>query len=308
MSRFAAIIIACLTAGIAGTASAQFVVLKDNVTKLGPAQFELADGKVWKIVKVGENTARSELQLSQVLRLEFPTPDELTLGNSLLGAGKTDEALELLKKGRDKFAPLKDVPGSYYNELFFAYVEALAQAGKFDDTVKVMPQLRALKLTDAQKTRLKILQLNVDRQTSSDYASIIAQADNILSETDDSAIGAAIWMIQGDVYQKQKDYEKALFAYLRVPVFYGTQVQRVPEAEMAAAGCLGLMRRFEDAATYYKRIVETYPGSAIAAKAQTEEAKIRGLKNDEGGSAKSGDAKKEEAPKAEEAAKTEEKK
>lgn len=84
-------------------------------------------------------------------------------------------------------------------------------------------------------------------------------------------------MIQGDVYFKQKQWEKALFAYLRVPVFYGTQVQRVPEAELNSARTLAKMRRFEDAAAYYKRIIDNYPGSTIAETAKTEEASVRGL-------------------------------
>ena len=300
MSRFAAIIIACTGFVLCTLAHGQVIVLKDN-TKLGPNQFEFSNGKILKIVKIGDNVAKSELQLAQVARLEFPTPTELTEGTNLLAGGKTDEALELLLKGRDMFAAVKDIPGSYYNDLAFAYVEALSQAGKFDEATKPMIALRALKLSDAQKTRLKILQLNSDRQTNPDASSIIAQAQNILSETDDSSVGAAIWMIQGDVYLKQKDYEKALFAYLRVPVFYGTQVQRVPEAELSAAACLSKMRRFEDAAMYYKRIMETYPGSAIATKAQTEEASIRGLKNDDDAAAK-GAAKKDEAAKKDDSA------
>jgi tetratricopeptide (TPR) repeat protein len=156
-----------------------------------------------------------------------------------------------------------------------------------------MPPLRLLKLSDSQKTQLKIIQLNVERQTSSDYKGIIAKAENILAETDDSAVGASLWMVIGDVQMKLKDYEKALFAYLRVPVFYGTQVQRVPEAETAAARCLSKMRRFEDAAAYYKRIEETYPGSNIAEVAKNEEVAIHGLKNDDETPAKGGDKKED---------------
>jgi hypothetical protein len=49
---------------------------------------------------------------------------------------------------------------------------------------------------------------------------------------------------------------------------------------MAAAGALAKMRRFEDATGFYKRIMETYPGSGMAERAKKEEAAIRGLKND----------------------------
>lgn len=279
MRKITTAIVTAVLLAAASQGVAQSIVLKDG-SKLGPDQFKIEGGKVMKIVKVGSNVATSVLQMSGVLKLEWPMPVELTEGTALLASGKTEEGLAMLKKGRDLFEPFKDVPGNHFADLSFAYVEALGQAGKFEDTIKAMPALRLLKLTDAQKTKLKIIQLNIERQTSSDYASIIAQAQNILSETDDSAVGASLWMIQGDVYYKQKQWEKALLAYLRVPVFYGSQVQRVPEAEMAAAGALAKMRRFEDAAGFYKRIVEAYPGSGMAEKAKTEEAAIRGLKNE----------------------------
>ncbi len=279
MRKIISAIVTATLLALTGQGLAQSIVLKDG-SKLGPDQFKVEGDKVMKIVKVGANVATSTLQMSGVLKLEWPTPIEITEGTSLLAGGKMDEGLAMLKKGKEVFEPFKEIPGNHYADLSFAYVEALGQAGKFEDTIKAMPALRLLKLTDAQKTKLKIIQLNIERQTSSDYASIVAQAQNILSETDDSAVGASLWMIQGDVYFKQKEWEKALLAYLRVPVFYGTQVQRVPEAEMAAAGALAKMRRFEDATGFYKRIMETYPGSGMAERAKTEEAAIRGLKND----------------------------
>ena len=270
-------------------ASGQAIVLKDGITKLGPDQFKVEGGKVMKLVKIGDKVGQSELQLSGVLRLEWPTPEELTQGTALLAAGKTDEGLEMLKKGKTFFEPFKDVPGNFYADLSLAYVEALGQAGKFDETLKAIPPLRLLKLSDSQKTQLKIIQLNVERQTSGDPTSVIAQAENILGETDDSAVGASLWILIGDVNMKKKDYEKALFSYLRVPVFYGTQVQRVPDAELAAARCLAKMRRFEDAASYYKRLQETYPGSNVATVAKTEETSIHGLKNEDETPAKGGE-------------------
>ncbi len=274
-------------------ASGQAIVLKDGITKLGPDQFKVEGGKVMKLVKIGDKVGQSELQLSGVLRLEWPTPEELTQGTALLAAGKSDEGLEMLKKGKAFFEPFKDIPGNFYPDLSLAYVEALGQAGKFDETLKAIPPLRLLKLSDAQKTQLKIIQLNVERQTSGDPTSVIAQAENILGETDDSAVGASLWILIGDVNMKKKDYEKALFSYLRVPVFYGSQIQRVPDAELAAARCLAKMRRFEDAASYYKRLQETYPGSNVATVAKTEETSIHGLKNEDETPAKGGDKKEE---------------
>jgi hypothetical protein len=133
--------------------------------------------------------------------------------------------------------------GNWYVDIYFAYIEALNAGGKFDDVVKLMPRSACnLKLTDAQKMRLRIIQLDIDRQTSSDYLTIVTEAESILKETDDSAIGASLWNIIADVHVKKKEWEKALLAYLRIPVFYGTQMQRVPEAELKAALMLVKMK------------------------------------------------------------------
>lgn len=75
----------------------------------------------------------------------------------------------------------------------------------------------------------------------------------------------------------------------------------MPEAEFNSAECLTKMRRFEDAQSYYKRLVETYPGSAIADKAAKAAATINGLKNEDDVPAK--DAKKDQAKTADSAAK-----
>lgn len=275
-----------------GLAPAQSIVLKDGITKLGPDMFKVEGGKVMKLVKIGDKIGQSELQLSSVSRLEWPAPEELTKGTELLAGGKTEEGLAMLKKGREFFEPFKDIPGNYFSELSLAYVEALNQANKTDDVIKLMPAIKKLKLTESQKTQLNIIQLNADRQTGAKSPdSIIADARNILDVSDDSAVCASLWMLVGDTQVKLKKYEDALFSYLRVPVFYGTQIQRVPEAEIAAARCLAKMRRFEDASSYYKRLQETYTGSNIAEVAKTEEASIHGLKNEDETPAKGGDKK-----------------
>lgn len=261
---------------------AQVIVLKDG-TRVGANEFKVADGKIVRTIKVRDQLAESTLSPTQITELQWPTSIELVSGREQMAQGKIEEAAETFKRGRDFFAPFKDVNGGgrWYQELFFAYVEALNEAGKFEDMVRMLPELKSLKLTDSQKTRLKILELDKDRQTSSDYDAILGQADAILQETDDSETGASIWGIIGDVYTKKKEWEKALMAYLHISVFYGTQVAKVPDAELNAARSLAKMRRFEDATGFFNRIIQAYPGSAVAATAEKEKAAINGLKNED---------------------------
>jgi tetratricopeptide (TPR) repeat protein len=282
MKRFFSLL-ALITFCFAASSQAQMLVLKDG-SQLGTESFKVEGGKVFRLVKLGgdqNSVAQSLLPLNTIAKMEWPEPEEITVANDLLSKGKNAEAVEVLKKGKEFFEPFEKIEGSRFPELYLAYVDALSQSGNFDETIKAIPGLRILKLSSAQQLRLKIVQLNVERQTSGNPKAIVAQAENILSETDDSAVGASVWMIIGDVYFRAKNWEEALMAYLHVPVFFGTQVQKVPEAELASARCLKEMRRFEDARQYYQRIVDTYPGSGVATTATSESESIKGMKNED---------------------------
>jgi tetratricopeptide (TPR) repeat protein len=262
----------------AGSAFGQAIVLKDG-NRVFSSEFSIQDGKIVRTIQIGEQKATSILDKRNIDSLEWPYPAELTESSDLLAKGKTEEAIAVLKKGRDFFEHFEGIEGNWYIDIYFAYIEALNQGGKFDDVVKSLPALRSLKLTDAQKMRLRIIQLDIERQTTSDYAAIIVEAQGILKETDDSAIGASLWAIIADVHTRKKEWQKALLAYLRIPVFYGTQMQRVPEAELNAAKSLIKMKRYEDATSFLARIVDSYPGSPVAESAAKEKAAIAGMKN-----------------------------
>lgn len=264
---------------LAQAASAQMIVLKDG-TQINHTEFTVQDGKVVRTLTIGDKTATTVLPLANVASMDWPEPIEISDARALLGQGKPEEAIAIIKKAKDFFEVFENVKGTPYREVFFAYVETLSQAGKFEETIKLIPQLRAVQLNDEQKLKLRIIQLDIDRQTSTEYASILAEAQSILQDTNDSSIHAAIWMIIADIHLKKKELEKALMAYLRIPVFYGTQVQRVPDAEMKAAQTLVRMKRYEDAQVVFTRLIDTYKGSAIAQAAEKERAAINGMKNE----------------------------
>jgi tetratricopeptide (TPR) repeat protein len=264
---------------LAQAASAQMIVLKDG-TQINHTEFTVQDGKLVRTLTIGDKTATTVLPMANIASMDWPEPIEITDARALLGQGKPEEAIAIIKKAKDFFEVFETVKGTPYREVFFAYVETLSQAGKFEETIKLIPQLRAVQLNDEQKLKLRIIQLDIDRQTSTEYASILAEAQSILQDTNDSGIHAAIWMIIADIHLKKKELEKALMAYLRIPVFYGTQVQRVPDAEMKAAQTLVRMKRYEDAQVFFTRLIDTYKGSAIAEAAEKERAAINGMKNE----------------------------
>ena len=264
---------------LSGAAFGQAIVLKDG-TRVAQNEFKMDGDKIIRTVKVATTTATTVLPWQNIAYLDWPEPTEMVEARGLMSQGKADEALALLKQALDFFEKFEKVDGNWYQPVFFAYVETLSQAGKFEETIKMIPRLKTLPLTADQKMSLRIIQLDIDRQTSTEYTSILAEAESILSDTNDSAVGASIWMIIADIHAKKKEWEKALMAYLRVPVFYGTQMQRVPDAELKAGQILVKMKRYEDAQAVFTRIADSYKGSAIAETAAKEKAAINGMKNE----------------------------
>lgn len=277
MSRLSLILLVSLL--LSGAAFGQALVLTDG-SRVPAADFTLDGNNIVRTLKIGGTTATAVLPRESIASLDWPEPPELLEARDLMSRAKSEEALALLKKTLDFFQKFQDIQGNWYLPVFFAYVETLSQAGQFQETIRMLPQLRTLPLSDQQKMSLRIIELDIDRQTSTEYGSILAEARSILSETDDSSAGAAIWMIMADIHAKNKEWEKALMAYLRIPVFYGTQIQRVPDAELKAGQMLVKMKRYEDAFGVFSRLAESYQDSAIGERAAKEKASVNGMKNE----------------------------
>jgi tetratricopeptide (TPR) repeat protein len=263
----------------AGGLNAQAIILKGD-ERINAGSFSVADGKIKKKVKLSNGQeAEAVIPLDAIQRLEWPEIREVLEAQTLLAEGKTKEALDTLQKARDFFKPFKSIPGNPYNEVIFAHAEALDQAGDFDSLIRVLPEVEGVKWDDAHKLKLRLLKLNMQRRTSGDQEAVLADAQEILTETDDASVCARLWMTIAEIHSKRERWEEALMAYLHVPVFYGSQGGLVPQAQLSAARTLSKMERHKDAVGFYQRIMEQYAGGEIANTAKTEMMIINGLPN-----------------------------
>jgi len=268
-----------LTCLAAAGAQAQSLVLKDG-TRVNADDFNVKDGKITRtIILSNGQKGQSSVAFTDIDNMDWPEVKDVLEAQTLLSAGKVKESVDVLTKARDFFKPFKTVKGTPYPEVSFALVEALDQAGDFDTLLRVLPEVEAMKWEGDKKLKLSIIKLNMTRRTSSDQDAVLAQAEGLLAETDDSTACARIWMAIAEIHFKKERYEEALMANLQVPVFYGSQTALVPQAELMAARCLAKLERFEDAVGFYQRIGEAYPGSGTAETAKKEMLTINGLKN-----------------------------
>jgi tetratricopeptide (TPR) repeat protein len=258
---------------------AQAIVLKGGV-RINAGSFGVSDGKITQKVKLSNGKeAESSIPFESIDHLEWPEVREVLEAQTLLAEGKTKEALEELQTAKDFFKPFKAIKGNPYNDISFAQVEALDQAGDFDALIRALPEVDAMKWDDDHKLKLKLVKLNMKRRTSPDQEAVLTEAEDLLRETDDAAICARLWMTIADIHVKRKRWEEALTAYLHVPVFYGSQGNLVPQAELSAARALTKLERFKDAVGFYERIEQQYAGSETAVAAKNERLPINGLEN-----------------------------
>ncbi len=266
--------------GVSSRLAAQDIVLKDG-NHINALDLTVGDGKITRTITLSNGQkAQASVGFADIDHMEWADPQELQDARNLLGQGKTKEALASLEKAKAFFKQFKGVKGNPYNDVVFAQAEALDQANDFDTLIRVLPEANAIKTwDDTQKMKLRIIKLNVDRRTSSDTEAILSQAEGLLKDTTDSSVAARLWMTIGDIYTKGEKWDDALNAYLHVPVFYGTQVALVPQAELMAARSLIGMERFKDAGTMLQRIQDTYKGSEIAETAKKEFLSVNGRDN-----------------------------
>jgi tetratricopeptide (TPR) repeat protein len=259
--------------------NAQALVLKDG-SRIPGGQFSIANGKIQQTKTLSNGqTAQVMVPVENIDRLEWPEVSQILEAQTLLSEGKAKDAVDTLQKAKDFFKPFKSVKGSPYNEVAFALVETLDQAGDFDGLLRALPEVEAMRWEGTKEFKLRIVKLNMDRRTSTDLDAILARAESLLRDTDDSGIAARLWMTIAEIHTRKERWEEAFEAYLHVPVFYGSQGGMVPQAEMAAARTLVKMELFKDAVGFYQRIQEQYAGSEIAETAKKEMLPINGLPN-----------------------------
>lgn len=258
---------------------AQTLTLK-NGTRIAAKALTFADGKLTQNITLSNGTqGQASVLFTDIDHMDWGMPSEVLEAQSLLAAGKVKEALAVLSKAKVFFVQFKNVKGNPYEEVVFAQLNALDQAGDFDALLKIMPEVNAIKWDDEKKLQLRIVKLNMERRTSSDQEKILSDAETILASTDDSAVSARLWITVGDVHYKKERWDKAFDAFLHVPVFYGSQGALVPQSELMAARCLTQMERFKDAAAMFTLIAEGYKGSEIGETAKKEFLSVNGREN-----------------------------
>jgi tetratricopeptide (TPR) repeat protein len=207
-------------------------------------------------------------QLNQIERLDFPRPIILDSGPDLVADGKGEEVLKQLEPVVSFYLAFRDAPGSWWPDSALLKAQALAALGRDSDALSIAEQLS--KASDPEIALAAQVQIALANSRKSVSPQAMTIAERALKEGKRPLTRAAASIIQGQGLLEKKDWENALLAYLRVPVFYPQDKTLLRLATFGSGRAYFGMDDFASAKATFNQVIETAGSSPEAELAKTE--------------------------------------
>jgi tetratricopeptide (TPR) repeat protein len=226
------------------------------------------------------NGVRGEVgyPIASVIRIEMPEPPQLKTARQLVTDGKPEQALReiggvvLLQSG------LRDIPGNYWAPAALIEVDALIDLKRDKDAQKLIDQLATGTKDDEllQRARLALATLWA-RNGQADKA--IPIFDGAIASSKDARTLARAWTSKGDALLAAEDYDGALLAYLRIPIFYSNEESFMPAALLGSARAYEGLGDLDLARESLSALARDYANSPEAAKSKDDLARLNRKNN-----------------------------
>jgi TolA-binding protein len=249
---------------------AQRYILKDGRI-LNSADVTFKDGNLVRPLAGGGGEV--SFPIAQVVRLDWPEPEELAQARQLIVAGQGAEAEQKITPLYRQFAPFSKLPGSWWGDAALIRARALLVQQKTADAERAARELISGStdndLVSSAQLILARVQMNLNKPDIAD-----AMLDEITRKDVSSETAASAAILRGDIAYGRKEFEKALELYLLVPVFHGTEDALMPTALLGSARSYRGYGDTARAERAYLDIIVTYPESAEAVIAKKESANL----------------------------------
>lgn len=229
-----------------------------------------------KVKRPDGSEATQSIPVANVVRVDFPEPDDLSAADDLILKGKYEEALTKAKAVQDLHRLWKDKPGSWYAQASLLVAESLLRQNKYDESARLMSELRNMALPSNLQIRVTMLDA-LEQFQKGITGPALAKVKPLAKGGQDADTLARLFLLTGDIQFKRDAFEESLEAYLQIPVFYGAEAAFLPAAELGAARALVRLGRLQDAGESLTRIIERYAGTPEADAAKAEKAALAKL-------------------------------
>lgn len=270
ISHLIRLILAVSIFGSVRTASAQKLFTKDGWTVDYAQVTMVGTVAAWKTKDPATGGDKIiNIPAANVVKVDFPDPPELEEGEILLIQGDAEGALKKFEPVFDQFSPFKATPGSHYVAAALCKLEALAMLKREKEYTSLRMDLRGMKLEGNDSVLFETAEARLDFAKG-----ILGPASTVLiplfAKTDSAAILAKLHALAGDIHSQKGELKEALESYLSISVFYGSQGNQLPRAELNAARTLAKQQHLEDARDMLQGITERHAKAPEAKTAKAE--------------------------------------
>ncbi len=212
--------------------------------------------------------------VAQIARLELPPPALLKTAPELLAQGKAAEALAQLDPALANQVTFRDLPGSWWAETALLKLRALNQLGREAEVEPLAQQISTCAVHPDQP-RAAQAQVALALLRKGQTARALPIAVIVLKESKEPATRAVASVVKGGCLMEKKDWEGALLAYLKVPVFFPQDKLLLAQALLGAGRAQFELSDLEAAKGTLNELKKVCAGSPEAEQVEAELQKIQ---------------------------------
>ncbi len=209
--------------------------------------------------------------ISNIVRLEWPDPPAFAEAEALLKSNRAPEAFALIDATLKPQQLFREIPGSWWNAGAALRGRALASLGRLPEADAIVALLRRSKLETAPALATRLQFDIIDLLFAGGHLDEVRTRLAVASaEARDDASRARLNLLNADLLRLDGKAEEALFAYLRVPVYFPGEKSAMPAALLGTTRCYHSLGEITRARLARDELVRLYPGTPEADLAQKE--------------------------------------
>jgi tetratricopeptide (TPR) repeat protein len=232
------------------------------------------DGTNVKVpMQIGTTAGEMGYPVASIARIDFPEPPEIDKAQDLLAKGKAEDVVNILKPVLEAQQPFSDLPGNWWQQAAQLKLTALVVSGRDAEADELINQL-SQSSTDPDTLSLARVLRAASAARKGDYELSLPVFERAIKDSKNRETVVNAWLNKGHCHLGLKQWEQAILAYLRLPVFFSDQRLLIPQAQLGAARAMAGLGDIASAGAKYEEIISSYPRSAEAGLAKTELEKL----------------------------------
>ncbi len=203
--------------------------------------------------------------VKDIVKMEFPRPDQLKMASDLLGLGQPQQAISILDPVLSFYSSFSDIPGNWWLPAALLKASALQSLHKENEAEPILKEIARL-ATDPDDSRLAKVRLAalsarrvaVGAENLHDdpvaiaahragYKDALPVYDEVVDHSFRADVLAEAWIAKGDASLALDQVDAAVIAYFHIPVFFPEQTQLMPRALYGSAKAFVAMADYKRA-------------------------------------------------------------